>query len=93
MLGDHAFQPSRAAFLESPVSILERFGVKQLSDAGAFYQMTKSALAVLEMDRAQVIAVQRHQIERPHHEIVLDALVHVTVQPLEPIRVDELLSM
>jgi hypothetical protein len=42
------------------------------------------------VDRAQVVAVQLHEIERPQHQIVFDALVRLPVQLLETIRVHEL---
>src|SRR6476646_1850702 len=90
MLGDDALQASRAAFREQPVAVLERLRVKQLGDPGPLYQMAKPSLAVLEMDRAQVVTIELHEVERPQHQVVFDAPEYLTVQPLEPIRVDEL---
>lgn len=52
--------------------------MQQPGDLGSGDEMTEPALAFLEMDSAQVVAVELHQIEGPQHEVVLDALVHLT---------------
>ena len=89
MLGDHSLQPARAAFREQPVALLERLGAQEAADRRALDQMPQTALAVLEMDRTQVVAVQLHEVESPQHQVIFDALVHLSVQLLEPFRVHE----
>ena len=71
-------------------AVLKPLRVEDAADPGALYQMAKTALAVLEMDRAQVVAVQLHEVERPQHQVILDALVHAPVQLLKSIHVHEL---
>src|SRR5437763_1640566 len=70
VLGDHALQPTRAAFLKQTAAVLESLGVEQLGNAGALDQVSKSALAVLELDRAQIVAVVVHEIEGPQYQVV-----------------------
>ena len=52
--------------------------------------MPQSALAVGERHSAQIVAVALHEIERPEHKAVLGALVHCSMQGLEPVHVHEL---
>jgi hypothetical protein len=63
--------------------------VKQAADRGALNQMAKTTVAVLKMDRAQVIAVELHEVERPQHQVVFDAFVHLPMEHFEPVDVHE----
>jgi hypothetical protein len=75
-----ALKSSRATFGQQAFAIVECLGVQKMGDSRPADQVTKSTLAVLEMDGAQIMAVELHEIERPQHEIVFDALVHLSVE-------------
>ena len=59
-------------------------------DVGAGHEMAEPALALLELDVAQIVSVVMHQVERPQHEVVLDALVDMFVERLKAGRVHQL---
>ena len=56
-----------AVELQQLVALLERLRVQEASDRGALHQICKATLAVLKVDRAQVVAVMVHEVERPQH--------------------------
>jgi hypothetical protein len=87
VLCHHALDPALVAFSQKTLAIVERLGMQKTSDARPADQMTKSALAVFKVDGAQVVAVELHEIEGPEHEVILDALVRLSVELLEPVRV------
>ena len=77
MLCHNALQRARATFGQQALAIIECLGMQMMGNSRPVDQVTKSTLAVLEMDGAQIMAVELHEIERPQHEIVFDALVHL----------------
>jgi len=77
VLCHNALQPARAALGQQALAIIECLGMQMMGNSRPVDQVTKSTLAVVEMDGAQIMAVELHEIERPQHEIVFDALVHL----------------
>lgn len=90
MLGHDALKSALAALSEQTLAIIECLRVQQTGNCGSTDQMTKSPLAVLEVDGAQVVAIELHEVESPQHEVILDSLVRIAVELLEAIGVHEL---
>ncbi len=67
---------------------MECLRVEQPGNVGATDEMVEPPLAFLKVDVAQVIPIVVQKIERPQHEVVLDALVHLSVERFEAVIVD-----
>ena len=70
--------------------IIKCLRMQKACDTRPADQMTKSTLAVLEVDGAQVVAVELHEVERPEHEVGLGPFVHLPMELLETVKVYEL---
>ena len=79
--GEAIYQPAREADVLANV---------RAANAGPLDQVSKPALAVLEMDRAQIVAVVVHEVEGPQHQVVLDSLMHLSVERFEALNMDKL---
>jgi hypothetical protein len=90
VLGHHALEPALAALGQQTLAIIECLRMQEACDCGPADQMTKSPLAVLKVDGAQVVAVELHEVEGPEYEVGLGPFVHLPMELLEAVGVHEL---
>jgi len=87
VLRHDTLETALAALGQQARAIVKCLRMQETGDPGALDKMTEAALTIFQLYRAEIVAVQGHEVGAPKQEIIIKPLVDGMMERLETVHV------